>query len=135
VTLRGRSVAIFNVDGKLYALRDSCPHRGAPLSCGVLTGGSVSAPTPGHYVYDSTRRLLRCPWHGWEFDLETGQSWIEAQRLRVRSYEVAVEAGEALLDANIELADISEGSSMVPGPYRAETFDISVDGAYVVVDI
>src|SRR5271155_4227281 len=79
VEVEGRTIAIFNVDGRFRALRDVCPHQGAELSAGTVVC-SVSAQQPGRYEYDETRVLVRCPWHGWEFDLATGQSWCDPLR-------------------------------------------------------
>jgi nitrite reductase (NADH) small subunit len=52
----GRVVALFNVDGQLYALDGVCPHQGGPLGKGTLQGPVVT-----------------CPWHGWQFDVRSGQ--------------------------------------------------------------
>ena len=51
-------------------------------------------------------------WHSWEFDIRTGQSWCDPQRLRARKYAVSVEPGARLVE----------------GPYKAETFPVSVEG-------
>ena len=51
----GRGVALFNVDGELFALDNTCPHAGGPLGEGTLQG-----------------ELVRCPWHGWRFNVRTG---------------------------------------------------------------
>ena len=51
-----RIVALFNVEGKIQALDGICPHQGGPLGKGKLTGCIVT-----------------CPWHGWQFDVSTGQ--------------------------------------------------------------
>lgn len=51
-----RIVALFNVEGQFYALDGVCPHQGGPLGKGCLTG-----------------HLVTCPWHGWQFDVRTGQ--------------------------------------------------------------
>ncbi len=72
--------------------------------------------------------ILSCAWHGWEFDIRTGQSWCSPERLRVRSYEVRVEAGAALADA-------APAPGMVPGPYIAETYPVSQEGAYLVIEV
>jgi 3-phenylpropionate/trans-cinnamate dioxygenase ferredoxin subunit len=128
VEVGGRSVAVFNVEGTFRALRDICPHKGAELSAGVVVG-SVSATEPGCYVYDASRTLVRCPWHGWEYDLVTGQSWVDPEKQRVRPYPVTVEAGETLF----ELDENAEGPQ--PGPYIAETIKISVEDEYVVIDL
>ena len=118
-TVEGRPVAVYNVAGRFYALRDSCPHQGAALSGGTVAA-AVRATQPGCYEFDPDRRLVRCPWHGWEYDLATGQSYYSA-RNKVRSYPVSVEPG----------ADLAA----VPGPYVAETFPISVENDYVVVEL
>ena len=62
---------------------------------------------------------MRCPWHGWEFDLRTGKSRCEPDRTKVRSYDLKVEPGGALIDDTL----------------RAETFPVSVEQHYVVVEI
>jgi 3-phenylpropionate/trans-cinnamate dioxygenase ferredoxin subunit len=128
VLVGGRALAVFNVDGTFYALRDICPHRGAMLSAGTVVG-SLTAPCAGDYRYDESRMLVKCPWHGWEFDLATGQSWCEPERERVRPYAVTVESGEQLAAAETATAE------RAPGPYVAETVRISVEDDYVVVEI
>src|SRR5690349_19573519 len=92
VEIAGRSIGIFNVDGEFFALRNRCPHQGGPLCSGSLMG-VVSASVPGEYQYSRPGEIVRCPWHGWEFDVRTGQSWIDPAPLRVRRYEVSVEEG------------------------------------------
>ncbi|MDD9821218.1 MAG: Rieske 2Fe-2S domain-containing protein [Nitrospira sp.] len=49
-------VALCNVDGEILALQDTCPHAGGPLGEGTLEGN-----------------IVQCPWHGWAFDVRTGQ--------------------------------------------------------------
>ncbi|HEY1369477.1 MAG TPA: Rieske (2Fe-2S) protein [Gaiellaceae bacterium] len=93
----GRRIAVFNVDGALYALRDRCPHQGAALSDGRIQAALVS-PCPGRYRLDPGRPVVRCPWHGWEFDLETGRSVIDPRDARVRAYAVRVEDGSIVVD-------------------------------------
>lgn len=118
VEVGGRSIGVFNVGGTYYALRNSCPHQGGPLCAGRLTG-FLHADAPGAYTYTQQGEILRCPWHGWEFDVKNGQSWFDPVRTRVRSYEVRVEAG----------------SGLQKGPYVAETYDVTVEQNVVVVDV
>ncbi|MGH2389220.1 MAG: Rieske (2Fe-2S) protein [Chloroflexota bacterium] len=129
IEVAGRSIGIFNIDGEFFALRNRCPHQGGPLCLGVLWG-SVTASVPGEYQYSRPGEIVRCPWHGWEFDVRTGQSWVDPLRLRVRRYEVKVEddapQGDSALDAPV---------GAVPGPYVAETFVTSVERRNVVVEI
>jgi 3-phenylpropionate/trans-cinnamate dioxygenase ferredoxin subunit len=95
----GRSIGVFNVDGCLFALRNSCPHQGAELCAGTL-GGTMIPSQPLTYEYALEGRVLRCPWHGWEFDLETGEKLFDpGSRARVKTYAVAVEDGVVVVDA------------------------------------
>jgi len=94
----GRSIGVFNVDGRLYALRNACPHQGAPLCLGKLTGTMV-ASSPGVYDWRRDGEILRCPWHGWEFDIATGESVFNPHRVRVRPYDVTVEVEDPRLES------------------------------------
>ena len=118
VEVDGRAVVVFNLGGEFFALNNRCPHRGGSLCQGRLTG-LVQSEEPGHYRYSRRGEIIRCPWHGWEFDIRTGRSWCDPQRLRIRQYDVAVEPG----------------ARVVQGPYVAETFPVSIEDAYVVVEI
>ncbi|HXF63125.1 MAG TPA: Rieske (2Fe-2S) protein [Caldilineaceae bacterium] len=144
--IAGRSIGVFNLGGEYFALRNRCPHQGGPLCQGRLTG-FLMARVPGEYEYTRRGEILRCPWHGWEFDVRTGQSWFDPARTRVRTYPVSVEAavgemavGEA--DAGAEPAapgDSQDGlapaEGLQKGPYVAETYPVSVERQYVVVEI
>jgi nitrite reductase (NADH) small subunit len=90
IEIDGRSIGVFNVSGTLYAIRNLCPHKGAPLCRGTI-GGTMLPSDPQTYVYGLEDRLLRCPWHGWEFDLETGRPPLTSAEVRVRTYRVGVE--------------------------------------------
>ena len=117
VTLRGREIAVFNVGGDFYALLNRCPHEGAKLSRGIIVGLPESE-VPGCYRLSRPGEILRCPWHGWEFDMRNGQSWFDPKRVKVRAFPVAVESGEEL----------------AKGPYVAETFPVHVEDSYVIVE-
>lgn len=52
----GKIIALFNVGGTFHALDGICPHQGGPLGKGFLTGC-----------------IITCPWHGFQFDVTTGQ--------------------------------------------------------------
>jgi 3-phenylpropionate/trans-cinnamate dioxygenase ferredoxin subunit len=90
VTAAGRSIGVFNVDGRFFAVRNSCPHQGGPLCLGP-TMGLVTSDQPGEFNYERDGEILRCPWHGWEFDLATGRSVFDPSRTRVKNYQVEVE--------------------------------------------
>src|ERR1700752_3773200 len=105
----GRAVVVFNLGGEFFALNNRCPHKGGSLCDGVTTG-----------LIQCTRRgqIIRCPWRSWEFDIRTGQSWCDPGKLKARRYQVTVE----------------QGAKLVEVPYKAETFPVSVENEYVVVD-
>ena len=111
--------------GEVFAVAGRCPHQGAPLCEGKL-GSSVSSSGPGQYEVTRPGEILRCPWHGWEFDVRTGQSWFDPQTMRVKAYAVAVVPGRTL---------VPPAEGLLPGPYVAETYPVSIDQDYLVVEL
>ncbi|MBI3838987.1 MAG: Rieske (2Fe-2S) protein [Planctomycetia bacterium] len=75
-----RIVALYNVDGTFHALDGVCPHQGGPLGNGTLEGCIVT-----------------CPWHGWQFDVRTGQHQLNSRVVQPR-LEVRVEDEWILVD-------------------------------------
>ena len=118
VAVAGRDIALFNVHGEFFALANRCPHEGASLCLGRMVP-LIESDEPGQYRVTREGELLRCPWHGWEFDVRTGRSWCDPQRMRVKSYDVAV----------------VPGSRLVEGPYKAEVFPVSIEQNYVIVEV
>jgi nitrite reductase/ring-hydroxylating ferredoxin subunit len=104
VEVQGRSIGVFNVHGTYYALRNSCPHQGAPLCRGAITGMTVPSK-PGEYMWAREGEILRCPWHGWEFDVTSGRSVCNPHRTRVKTYEVTVEEDESVETYPVTLED------------------------------
>ncbi|HEX4212855.1 MAG TPA: Rieske (2Fe-2S) protein [Candidatus Dormibacteraeota bacterium] len=131
VEIAGRSIGVFNIKGEFFALRNRCPHQGGPLCTGRLSG-FLMGTTPGEYNYSRPGEILRCPWHGWEFDVRTGQSWFDPAKTRVRSYPVEVVAGSQLV---AEAAEAPPAAGLLPGPYTAETYPASVENEYVIVEL
>jgi nitrite reductase/ring-hydroxylating ferredoxin subunit len=131
VQIGRRAIAIFNAGGRLYALRDVCPHQGAPLSSGIVLS-EVTADGPGEYTYREDCKLVRCPWHGWEYNLETGESSYDPEHDRVRAYAVDVAAGAEVQGAPAGSVEIRGRRA---GPYTAETFQVTVENDYIVVEL
>ncbi len=77
---KGISIALYNVNGNLYAMNGTCPHMGGPLGEGDLDGNVVT-----------------CPWHGWQFDVTTGNCVIRPG-LKQTAYPVKAEGGDILVD-------------------------------------
>ncbi len=90
------SIGVFNVGGKLYAIKNVCPHKGAPLCQGSLHG--THKPSEVHqYDPGYEGQIIRCPWHGWEFDIVTGKGLFD-RNSRVATYVVEVdELGEIVV--------------------------------------
>src|ERR1700737_1572889 len=123
----GRSVGVFNIGGEFFAVLNRCPHQGGPL-CKGNTHGFLRSAGVGEFEYSRAGEIVRCPWHGWEYDLRPGQSWSAPARGLCRRYDPSVEPGVQLL------AEVSTDTGMAglqKGPYVAETFPVSVEHHYV----
>ena len=76
-------------DGTFHAVLNYCPHRGAPI-CRGFVSGTMLPSNPGELVYGREDQILRCPWHGFEFELETGKSAYTGSRIKLRKFPVEV---------------------------------------------
>lgn len=95
VELRGHSIGVYRVDGAFYALADRCPHRGAPLcSAGRVVRGIELRD--GTATQGAMPALVRCPWHKWDFEIDTGRCRVHA-RLRARRYRVDVQDNDLVI--------------------------------------
>jgi nitrite reductase/ring-hydroxylating ferredoxin subunit len=142
VNVLGRSVGVLNVDGVYHAFLNRCPHRGAQLCHGDVVG-ALESSTPGEFVLNNEKKFLQCQWHGWEFDLVTGESWFDPVKMRARPFGVQVEQGSELA------AEVDEGVAGVPdnaspqfvdpathrikGPYTADVVPVTVEDDYIVI--
>ncbi len=120
VEAEGRSIGVFNVHGAFHALRNSCPHQAAPLCLGSIKGMTMPSK-PGEYIWARDGEILRCPWHGWEFDITTGRSIFNPHRTRVKAYDVTVEH------------DVPDAGAIEDE--AVETFEVSVEDGWVVLHV
>ena len=80
--VEGKAIAMANVDGRVYAINNTCLHRGGPLGQGLLAG-----------------KVLTCPWHGWQFDATSGRALqnpaaaVDCYPTEVRGEDVFVDLG------------------------------------------
>ena len=81
IEVGGRTIALFNVNGELFALDNTCMHRGGPLGEGFV---------------DQNNLTVQCPWHGWIYNLATGTSPIDSMA-KVEKFEVKVEGEEVMI--------------------------------------
>ena len=79
VTANHKGICLTHYNGKFSALDNRCPHQGGPLGEGSIENG-----------------LLRCPWHGWEFDIRTGIYLLD-DKVRARKYQVTVDGDELVI--------------------------------------
>lgn len=80
VELEGKSIAVFNSNGKFYAIDNTCKHRGGPLGEGSLDGNVVT-----------------CPWHGWQFDITNGNC-VTNPAGKINGYALKIERENILIE-------------------------------------
>lgn len=88
VSIKGISIGVFNVGGRFYAMRNGCPHKGGALCEGPVCGTTLPTDN-GRYIYGRQGEIVRCAWHGWEFDIATGQALADPA-VKARTYPVVV---------------------------------------------
>lgn len=81
VDVEGKKLAVFNIEGEYFAIDDECSHAGGSLSEGEVNGHTV-----------------RCPLHGAEFDLKTGQVLSEPAEEAVSGYKVIIDGDNVLVE-------------------------------------
>lgn len=75
-----RMIAVFQVEGKFYAMDDFCPHQGASLSAGWIHDGCVA-----------------CPWHAWRFQLTDG-TWMDNPKIKTETYPVTIQGDDIFVE-------------------------------------
>jgi nitrite reductase/ring-hydroxylating ferredoxin subunit len=117
----GPGIGVFNVRGRFYALKNVCPHQGAQICLGEVTGTTVAHwPEDGPPSLEWVREgeILTCPWHRWEIELATGKS-VFPSKYRIRTYDVMT----------AKLRDLTPEE--LP---RVDTYHVYVEDELVVLD-
>ena len=115
-----RGIGVFNVGGRLYALKNLCPHQGGPLCQGVITGtaeGRLPEKGPPQHAWVREGEIIRCPWHRWEFEIATGKT-VFRSKMRVATYRVLVKENE-----------------LPPASDMVQTYAVTVEDHLVIVEI
>lgn len=120
VEINRRPVVIFRLGEDWFALLNTCPHQGGSLHEGKQVG-LVESDRPADYRYSRRGEIIRCPWHGWEFDIRTGRSRCRPEKIKVPQYALAVADGAAIR----RLDDVK----------GVETFDVEAQGEFLVVTV
>lgn len=88
----GREIGVFNVDGTFHAVGNYCPHMGGPCAEGLVTG-MFDADAEGNVTFERDGEILCCPWHGWQFDIDTGDHLGHSKK-RLLTFDTVVEDGD-----------------------------------------
>lgn len=151
VSVGGREIGIFRVDGQIHAILNRCPHRGGQLCKGDILA-FITSERPGDFRLEADAKYISCPWHGWEYDLKTGQSWYREpagakgpQRYRdARPFGVEVKSGDQVSEEIAAGVDAKGADDAVlidgkahraKGPYTAEVFPVEVEDEYIVLSL
>ncbi len=90
----GRDVVLARCGDDVFAFGNRCPHQGASMLTGRIGAAVLPGAEPGEMLLDEDRMVVRCPWHGWEFDVRTGKSLHDPNRKRIVSYRTEILEGE-----------------------------------------
>lgn len=101
VTVDETPVGVLNVDGEYYAIENECAHQGGPVCKGKVQPelvGEYSEPGARVHERPGERLAIACPWHGWEYDLETGRH-LGVTDIALETFDVTVEQDVIYLEA------------------------------------
>ncbi len=105
VEIESRSIGVVNAGGTLYAVLNVCPHALAPICKGARISGTALPCIVGEMAYGLEDRILRCPWHGYEFDLAAnGKAVLTDYRGKLRMYPIAVADGQVSIELAVRAA-------------------------------
>jgi nitrite reductase/ring-hydroxylating ferredoxin subunit len=106
VKVDGSEIAIVNIDGELYAFRNKCPHQGVSMVHGSI-GGAMLPSDPHSYQYGKHNEVIRCPLHGWGFEVKTGESLHNDKNCNLKTYDVRQEGESIVLYLDKEAKTVS----------------------------
>lgn len=104
----GRSIGVYHSHGELFAVQNLCPHALAPICLESLSGTYLPGE-PGEYIYGMDGLVLRCIWHGWEYDVRTGEALFGIDRRRLATFPVMVADGQVFLRLRTRRSPMSVG--------------------------
>ncbi|HET7579491.1 MAG TPA: Rieske (2Fe-2S) protein [Bacillales bacterium] len=98
-TMLGRIPVVVcrTLDGNFYAFSNQCIHQGAPMSKGIMCGASAPTDTPGEYRYEKESEILRCPWHGREYDIKKEGRMLADPNRKLPGFHVSVEENNVVV--------------------------------------
>jgi nitrite reductase/ring-hydroxylating ferredoxin subunit len=99
VEIAGLEIVLFNLDGEIHAIGNYCVHQSGPLGEGFVSG-TISADVNGdgwEYSYECDGEFVSCPWHGWQFDIKTGEHLSDDEN-RIPTFETVIRDGEVYVE-------------------------------------
>jgi nitrite reductase/ring-hydroxylating ferredoxin subunit len=100
VQLEGQEIGIFCVDGEYYAYTNWCIHQSGPVCEGMLSGTQTAEFDPEslevELTWDRDGEIIACPWHGWEYDIGSGEC-LSREKARLVSYPVSTADGDVIV--------------------------------------
>ena len=98
LTVGRREIGVLRrADGRVNAMRNRCPHTGAEM-CKLPPTGTFAPGPPGTLEWGREGEIVRCPWHGFEFEVETGKRPYSDSQMRLRIYPARIEGGNIIID-------------------------------------
>lgn len=95
------SVGVYRFQNRFFAYENICPHQGGPVCEGIASGRTEARISPtGKYLEDyvSSKVVIACPWHGSEYDIESG---FFHDKLKLRSFPVRIEGEQVMVDLDL----------------------------------
>ncbi|WP_137287770.1 Rieske (2Fe-2S) protein [Halorussus salinisoli] len=100
VQIEGREICVFNIDDEFFAYANWCAHQAGPACEGNITGTTTACfdeeSLEVELAYEKDDQILNCPWHGWEYDVTTGEC-LSRQKVQLPQYPVKVEDGNVVV--------------------------------------
>lgn len=93
INIDGIEIGVIRSGTQYYAARNVCPHKLAPVCKGHIVGTMLPCE-PGEFQFGLEGKVLKCPWHGWEFDLESGKALFGISSKQVRTFRVEINDGD-----------------------------------------
>lgn len=98
VSVENKSIVVICTgEHTFHAIKNQCPHQGAELGKGIVTGTTKGSQV-GEVIFDRENEIIRCPWHGFEYDAITGCSMYQNDKTKIKTYNVEKENENIVLE-------------------------------------
>jgi nitrite reductase/ring-hydroxylating ferredoxin subunit len=96
VDVKDREIGIYNIGGEFHALANYCIHQGGPLCEGPVSG-TLDVDESYELIYSREDEIVSCPWHGWQFDIQTGEH-LARDEFNIPTYDIHRQNGSLYLE-------------------------------------